>query len=411
MTAALDRKALDSWLALLAGRGGSLLLGAGILLVAGRSLDERDLWVLLLHLASFGFTGLLATAGVLTVVVRAIASGADSRRTLRGAAARVRARGALAALVFLAVAHAFGHLQDPWLVACALWHGTLPWTLAAAPTLAAGDTRALAKAELFGRCVSLVGSLAMAPTNVGAGGMLFAILAGQGAGNLRLVLRLSQAARRDLVLRPFELCRPTRAEWVVGLGDLVRAGYLHGSHWLVAWMCGAAYVSFGSAMRLFALVLVVPSALSTAIFGPLARGPIAERRAEIARRMPLLLGLGVAVALLLAGPAPYWIGCFFPHVSEPVEAARTLRILALSVPALFGAGVALPFLLARGGEAEVLRVSLAGLLTLLLTLALAWPLQAPEAGAGALVLCEWVVFALASHRMAQRLPVRAEADA
>jgi len=109
-----------------------------------------------------------------------------------------------------------------------------------------------------------------------------------------------------------------------------------------------------------------------------------------------LFGLGLT--------APLWLQGFFPRLADPALAGRCLRLLATCVPALFGAGLCLPFLIARGAERRVLGISACGLAVMLAGFFVARPALGVAAGALGLALCEWTVFLLAARAVQRTEP-------
>ncbi len=341
-----------------------LLLQVLLLRLVGNALPERELTAYLLGIPLLALSGVLGTAGFLPPLLRRMAQEGESTAFARSIGPACR-RGATAGILFLAMALTFDIAPLPAL-ALALMHLLLPLHLAAAPELLHGRTRLLARAEFLARLttVAAFAALALADTQVAwpwllcwwMGTLLPSLLLwGQLGLGQRPRLRLIHHLRNDA-----PASRPPHAERLVALGDVLRLAWMEGIHPVLRLMVGPmGYLGFGAAIRVHRVGMILPAALATTVQGPLSKGNEAGQRRQLLRILPvwMILGLiGTGLGLLLA---PMILEFLFPRLSgsSQVAALASLRLLMATWPALFGAGLCLPFLLARGRERQVAIVS------------------------------------------------------
>ena len=374
-----------------------LVLQVLILRFVGKALSGQELSIFLVGVALLAWSGMLGTAGFLPPLLRRMAQ--DSQ-ILAASIGPARKRAGIAALFFLALALPLGTPLWPALCLAAL-HFLLPLHLAAAPELLLGRTRLLAHAELLGRflCLLAFGVLAWADPAPAAQAWPWLILWWMAALSppLFLWLALPSEARWAFCRRQARAPRPAKshAESVVALGDFLRSGWFHGIHPVLRALVGSiGYQGFGTAFTLHRVGTTLPSALATTVQGPLSRGSDTDQRQRLLRILPAWLGLGALGALvgvLLAEPILHFL---FPNLSPAsgTQALSSLRLLMASWPALFGAGLCLPFLLARGRETQVAWLSATALLLCFTVLFSLLPILGPVAAAWALLATEVFVF-------------------
>ncbi|MEZ5989206.1 MAG: hypothetical protein R3F30_08800 [Planctomycetota bacterium] len=381
-------------------RGLGVPLQVAALALAGRSLVPGEQGRLFVGLALAAWTLLLGGAGLLPMLLRRFDEAA-----LRACAAEGRYRALVAAVLFAALGSALLG-PDPALLGVAALHLLLPLQLAAAAGLRHGRTGALARAELQARILGVVLAAAAWLAGLETAGpwwvllLLPSLLPG-------LLLALAQPAAIRRALLPWgPTRRPRAAPTRIAAGELLRATYFQGGLPIVHAVAGAA-PGFGAAFTLHRVGVLLPSALATTVQGPLSRGAPEAARDTLRRLLPSWLGLGAAGAVIAWVAARPVLELLFPTLPALDEAVASLRVLALAVPALFGAGLCLPYLLARDGERAALAISTAALATwLVLLLALA-PTVGPRAGAIALSATEWLVFVLALAAVRRGAPVPA----
>ena len=399
----IDRESGRNWAVLSVSRVLNLLALAACLAIAGRHLDSGPLGLLFISQAIYALTSMLCLCGLMPTLLRSLAGkqGRTANEQLRSHVQRARRRGLWAGSLYVVGTVALFGDGDYLLFLPALLHPLLFMQLAAAPSLLHGRTLPIACSETTGRLAGLLLVLAVAAAGANsAGPYLVAMLMGPTLGSMLLPFFLNPHERRQLWQRsptrdPARLFSP--AQRTIALGDIARLSYLKGLHFVLRALSGSAYTVFAAAATLQSLGCIFPATLATCMQGPLSQGKHEEQQRRLLRSLPMLFACGLLASCFFALPAPQWIDLFFPRLSavEQDLAARSLQTLALGFPAMFCAGVCLPFLLARGHERAVLKLSLAGLLFCLVLLPATHASFGILAAAISSTVTEWLVFFLA----------------
>lgn len=379
-----------------------LVLQVLLLRLVGSALSGPQLSGFLLGIALLAWSGMLGTAGFLPPLLRRMAQEGEPR-ALADSIRPARRRSILAGVFFLILALSLGATLLPTLALAGL-HLLLPLHLAAAPELLEGRTRLLARAELLARILTLsaFGILAWVGTSQ-TWPWLICWWIGSLTPSLLLWLQLIPRQRALFGLGvPRSLTGSLHSrvsqkpEHLVAVGDFLRSGWFAGIHPFLTAMVGSlGYLGFGAAFSLHRVGATLPSALATAVQGPLSQGSEAQQRRSLLRILPAWMVFGGIAAIVGRWLAPMLLTFLFPNLSASSheEAILAIQLLMASWPALFGAGLCIPFLLARGREAQVALLSGLALLACFTLLWLLLPSLGPTAAAWSLLFTEGIVFA------------------